>query len=83
MKAFCWKYIANITFKEFTKWCFAIWFYNVIKTMGKGKEKDGTYVRKKAEEKQNIVTIMISVVGKGTAFPVKLKLEEESFEYRY
>ena len=51
--------------------------------MGKGKEKDGTYVRKKAEEKQNIVTIMISVVGKGTAFPVELKLEEESFEYRY
>ena len=54
--------------------------YNVIKTMGKRKEKDDTYVRKKAEEKQNSVTIMISVVGKGIAFPVKLKLEEESFE---
>ena len=35
---------------------------------------------KKAEEKQNSATIMISVNGKGTDFPVKLKLQGESFE---
>ena len=32
---------------------------------------------KKAEEKQNSATIMISVDGNGTDFPVKLKLQEE------
>ena len=40
--------------------------------MGKRKEKDDTYLRKKAEEKQNSFMIMISVIGKGTVFPVKL-----------
>ena len=35
---------------------------------------------KKAEEKQNSATIKISVNGKGTDFPVKLKLQGESFE---
>ena len=35
---------------------------------------------KKTEEKQNGVTIMISVNGKGTIYPVKLKLEGESIE---
>ena len=35
---------------------------------------------KKAEEKQNSATIMISVDGKGTDFPVKLNLQGESFE---
>ena len=28
-------YITNITSKHFTKWCFAFWFYNVIRTMAK------------------------------------------------
>ena len=36
--------------------------------------------KKKKEEKQNSVTIMTSVDGKGTVFLVKLKLEEKSFE---
>ena len=35
---------------------------------------------KKAEGKQISATIMISVDEKGTVFPVKLKLQEESFE---
>ena len=40
-----------------------------------------TYIpRKIAEEKQKNVTIMISIDGKRTLFPVKLKLEWESFE---
>ena len=34
---------------------------------------------RKAEEKQNIATIMISVDEKGTVFPVKLKSQGESF----
>ena len=34
----------------------------------------------KTEEKQNSVTIMISLNGKGAVFPVKLKLDGESFE---
>ena len=33
----------------------------------------------KAAEKQNSATIMISVDGKGTASPVKLKLQGKSF----
>ena len=39
-----------------------------------------TYFWGKTEEKQNSVTIMISVSGKGTVCPVKLKLEGKSFE---
>ena len=61
-------------------WCFTLWFYNVIKILNKRKREDGTFLRKKTEEKQNNVTIMISVDGKGAVFPVKLKLEGESFE---
>ena len=37
----------------------------------------------KTEAKQNSVTIMMPVDGKGTIFLVKLKLERESFEYKY
>ena len=33
-----------------------------------------------AEEKQKSATIMVSVDGEGTLFPVKLKLQGESFE---
>ena len=36
--------------------------------------------QKKTEEKENRATIMISVDGKGTAFPVKLELQGEQFE---
>ena len=34
----------------------------------------GAKKKKKTEEKQNSATIMISADGKGTVFPVKLKL---------
>ena len=34
-------------------------------------------------EKQNSATIMISVDGKETVFPMKLKLQGESFEETY
>ena len=33
------KYIANITFKQFTKWCFTLWFYNFIKKFSTKKIK--------------------------------------------
>ena len=59
---------------------FCTWFYNVIKTMGKRKKGHDTFLRKKTKEKENRATIMISLDGKGTVFPVKLKLEGESFE---
>ena len=39
------------------------------------EKKDDTFLRKKAEEKQRSITIMISVDGKRTVFPMKLKLE--------
>ena len=48
--------------------------------IGKTKKEDDTFPRKKAEEKQNSTTIMISADGIGTAFPVKLKLQGELFE---
>ena len=38
---------------------------------------------KKAEEKQNSATTMIFVDGKRTDFPMKLKLQEQSFEKTY
>ena len=45
--------------------------------MIKRKKEDNTFLRKKEEEKQNSANIMISVDGKGTVFPVKLKLQGE------
>ena len=46
------------------------------------KNKDNTFLRKKkkAGENQNSVTIMISVDGKATVFPAKLKLQGGLFE---
>ena len=51
--------------------------------MGKTKQNKQTkkpFLRKKAEEKQNSATTMIFVDGKGSVFPMKLKLQGESFE---
>ena len=48
--------------------------------MDKRKKENYIFLRKKAEEKQNSATTMISVDGKGTVFPIKLKLQGESFE---
>ena len=42
------------------------------------KKKGRCYLsEEKKQEKENSATIMISADGKGTAFPVKLKLQEE------
>ena len=38
---------------------------------------------KEKEEKQNSATTMISVDGKGKVFPIKLKLQGESFQKTY
>ena len=43
------------------------------------KKEDDTFLRKKNEEKQNSATIRTSVDGKWTVFPIKLKLQVESF----
>ena len=43
--------------------------------MSKEKKKMIPFWGKKAGEKQNSATIMISVHGKGAVFPVKLKLQ--------
>ena len=48
--------------------------------MRKTKKEDDTFLRKKSEEEQNSATIIISVDGKGTDFPLKLKSHRESFE---
>ena len=45
--------------------------------MGKRKKEDNTFLRKNSEEKQISVTIMISVDGKETVFPVTWKLQWE------
>ena len=45
--------------------------------MGKKKKEDDTFLRKTAEEKQNSASIIISVDGKGTVFPGKLKFQGE------
>ena len=51
--------------------------------MGQRKKENDTFLKKKAEEKQNSAITMISVDGKGTVFPVKLKLQWGSFEKKY
>ena len=50
------------------------------KKWAKRKKEMTPFYGKKTEEKQNSADIMISVDGKRTVFPVKLKLQEESFE---
>ena len=47
--------------------------------MGKRKKEDYTFLRNKTKEK-NSTTIIISVDGKRTVFPVKLKLQRDLFE---
>ena len=64
-----------------TKWRFTLWIYNFIKKKWAKRKKEMTaFYGKKTEEKQNSADIMISVDGKKTVFPVKLKLQGESFE---
>ena len=48
--------------------------YNFIKKMGKKTKKVIRFWGKKAKEKRNSATVMISVDRQGTVFPVKLKL---------
>ena len=55
-------------------------FIMLLKQWAKEKKEDDTFLREKIEEEQNSVTIMISVDGKWTVVPMKLKLEEDSFE---
>ena len=52
------KYLANINFRQFTKECLTLWFYNFMKKMGKKKMIP---MQEKTEQKQNSATIMISV----------------------
>ena len=42
--------------------------------------KEKKMIRKKTEENQNRITIMMSIDGKGTVFLVKLTLKGELFE---
>ena len=51
--------------------------YNVIKTMGRKKTKDGTFLRKK---RKKVKQMSMSIDGKETVFLVKLKLEGGSFD---
>ena len=54
--------------------------FTILLKNGQKKKENYTFLKKKAEEKENSATTMISVDGKGTVFPVKLKLQGESFE---
>ena len=40
-----------MTVKEFTKGCFIFWFYNFINKIGKNKEDDDNFLRKKSRRK--------------------------------
>ena len=67
------KYIANITFKQFIKCCFTLSFYNFINKWEKEKKK---IIRKTKQCYYN------DICGwkRHSFFPLKLKLEGESFE---
>ena len=55
-------------------------FTMLLKQWAKEKRRSHISEKKKTEEKQNSVTIMISADRKRTVFLVKLKLEGESYE---
>ena len=55
-------------------------FIILLTKLAKTKKVMIIFWGKIAEEKQNSTTIMISVDEKETIFPVKLKLQGESFE---
>ena len=40
-----------MTVKKFTKGCFIFWFYNFINKIGKNKEDDDNFLRKKSRRK--------------------------------
>ena len=44
------------------------------------KTENDIFLGKKKQNKNNSATIMISVDGKGSVFPIKLKLQGTSFE---
>ena len=75
------RYIANLTFSNLLNCVLHFAFTIPLKKQAKKKKKKTLYLSEaKTEEKQNSSTIIISVHEKGTIFPVKLKLQEESFE---
>ena len=45
------KDIANITFKQFTKYCFTLCFIILFKKWAKKEEDDDTFLRKKSRRK--------------------------------
>ena len=52
-----------------------LWFYNFAKKNEQKKKIRCLSEKKKKQEKQNNATIMISLDGKGTTFPVQLNLQ--------
>ena len=52
----------------------------LFKKWTKEKKKMIPFYRKNIDKRQSSAIIMISVEAKGTVFPVKLKLQGESFE---
>ena len=59
-------------------------FYTLVLHCKKWAQEKKWYIPfwEKKEQNLNSATIMISVDGKGTVFPVKLKLQGELFEWR-
>ena len=53
-------------------------FTTLLKKWAKEKKAIIPFWGKKTEEKQNRATIMTSIEGQGTIFPVELKLQGES-----
>ena len=71
------KYIANITLLNgVLHFSFTI----LLKKWALEKRRWYLSKEKKAEEKQNSATTIISKDGEGAVFPVKLKSQSESFE---
>ena len=47
--------MANITFTEFTKCCFTLWFYNFIQAVDKRNEEDVTFLKKQQKENKTVL----------------------------
>ena len=82
--ALCQKYVVNIIFKQFTKCCFRLQFYNLINKIGKRKEEGDNFLwknRRKTKQRyhNDICRWKRDISIDVDVFPQKLKIKGESF----
>ena len=67
--------MANITFSQFTKWGFILWFKILSQKIDQKKKRMIPSWEKKTDEKQNSATIMIFVDGQRDRFSSEVEIK--------